>query len=72
MFIDAESERLQRQLEISERERRQLQVESARLREELRIATEHLEWQAKQRPERYPGEAATFAHDALIRMSVVE
>jgi hypothetical protein len=46
--------------------------EIARLREQLRIATDYLEWQAKCRPEAYPGEAATFAHDALIQMSVVE
>jgi hypothetical protein len=51
---------------------RQLQAENARLTEQLRIATERLQAFSDQRQERYPGEMGTFAHDALIQISVVE
>lgn len=50
----------------------QPEAELARLREQLRIATDQLEAFSAQWAERYPGEMGTFAHDALIRMSVVE
>lgn len=43
-----------------------------RLREQLRIATDQLQAFSDQGCERYPGEMGTFAHDALIQMSVVE
>jgi hypothetical protein len=51
-----------------------LEAENARLREQLRIATELLERFAEQRGKdmRYPGEHATLAEDALICISVVE
>lgn len=51
---------------------KQLEAENERLREQLRIATEQLQAFSDQGQERYPGEMGTFAHDALIQMSVVE
>lgn len=50
----------------------QADAENARLREQLRIATDQLQAFSDQEQERYPGEMGTFAHDALIQMSVVE
>lgn len=43
-----------------------------RVCEQLRIATDQLQAFSDQGQERYPGEMGTFAHDALIQMSVVE
>lgn len=43
-----------------------------RVVEQLRIATDQLQAFSDQEQERYLGEMGTFAHDALIRMSVVE
>ncbi len=48
------------------------EAEADRLREQLRIAEEVLQRFSDQERERHPGEMGTFAHDALIRMSVVE
>lgn len=50
------------------------EAEIRRLTEQLRIATELLEMFAGRRGQdmRYPGEHATLAEDALIRISVVD
>lgn len=53
-------------------ERDAWKARAERLVEQLRIATEQLQAFSDQRQERYPGEMGTFAHDALIRMSVAE
>jgi hypothetical protein len=47
-------------------------MEIASLKEQVRIATDQLQAFSDQGKERYPGEMGTFAHDALIQMSVVE
>lgn len=53
---------------------RQLQAENVLLQRQLKIATDFLEGLSQQHGtgERYPGEAATFAEDALIRISVAD
>lgn len=48
------------------------EAEIRRLTEQLRIATAQLQAFSDQGQERYPGEMGTFAHDALIQMSVVD